>query len=116
MTKPHTISQAKSDSKNAKRYSLKLNKVTDADLIDAIDNMIDERGEPLQKQTAVKNCYARRCTEIRKIGQDKPFGAFFFGHTFDTLLCVLLMFFHCFSFGRRWSDLAPMRLNSCKNL
>jgi hypothetical protein len=54
MTKPHTISQAKSDSKNAKRYSLKLNKVTDADLIDAIDNMIDERGEPLQKQTAVK--------------------------------------------------------------
>lgn len=53
MVKKITINQAKYDKDNTVKYSLKLNKVTDKDVIDIIEETSKELG--VSKQGAIKH-------------------------------------------------------------
>lgn len=53
MAKPNTIAQAKYDKENVVRYSLKLNKTTDKEIIEKIETTSKELGE--SKQQAIKH-------------------------------------------------------------
>lgn len=53
MAKPNTIAQAKYDKENVVRYSLKLNKNTDKDVIELIESTAQTLG--VSKQVAIKH-------------------------------------------------------------
>lgn len=52
MVKPNTIAQAKYDKENVVRYSLKLNKTTDKEVIEKIESTSKTLG--VSKQEAIK--------------------------------------------------------------
>jgi len=52
MAKPNTLAQAKYDKENVVRYSLKLNKNTDKDVIELIESTAKRLG--VSKQVAIK--------------------------------------------------------------
>lgn len=52
MVKPNTIAQAKYDKENVVRYSLKLNKTTDKEIIQKIESVSQKKN--LTKQQTIK--------------------------------------------------------------